>query len=158
MQTGSRKRRHRSEVSGSTATFDLPGAGAYLTWPTRNHIGTLASGYATLDCTEPVVAQVVFASIGSSGTPREWPPYSARKPGQVFQFPVLTPEATLGFAIANDTNAAADCRIVLEDPQRTNRGPSQVRGAFKVQLGGTAARSNHPGSVHIPRRDGNRFL
>ena len=29
----------------------------------------LASGYATLDCTEPVVAQVVFASIGSSGTP-----------------------------------------------------------------------------------------
>ena len=115
------------QVSGSTATFDLPGAGAYLTWPTRNQ-SPVASGYATLDCTEPVVAQVVFASIGSAGTPTGMATVFSSQAGTVFQFPVLTPEGTLGFAIANDTNAAADCRIVLEDPQRTNQG----RAAFAV--------------------------
>ena len=44
----------------------------------------------------------------------------------VFQFPVLTPAATLGFAIANDTNAEASCRILLEDTQRTNLGEATL--------------------------------
>ena len=46
--------------------------------------------------------------------------------GTVFQFPVLQPAATLGFAIANDTNAEASCRIVLEDGQRTNLGEATL--------------------------------
>ncbi len=122
-------------VSGSTATFDLPGAGAYLTWPTRN-LSPLASGYATLDCTEPVVAKVVFASIGSSGTPTGMATVFSSQAGTVFQFPVLTPEATLGFAIANDTNAAADCSIVLEDPQRTNQGRARFAVPSKSNWAG----------------------
>ena len=109
------------QASGSTAIFILPGAGAYLTWPTRNQ-SALASGYATLDCTEPVVAQVVFASIGSSGRPTGMATVFSSQAGLVFQFPVLTPDATLGFAIANDTAATANCRIILEDPQRMNLG------------------------------------
>ena len=40
--------------------------------------------------------------------------------GEGFQFPVLTPEATLGIAIANHTNTDASCRIVLEGPERQN--------------------------------------
>ena len=116
------------QVSGSRATFDLQGAGAYLTWPTRNQLA-LASGYATLDCTAPVVAQVVFASIGSSGRPRGMATVFSSQAGTVFQFPVLTPEATLGFAIANDTNADADCLIVLENPKRRDQG----RAMFQVR-------------------------
>ncbi len=111
-------------VSGSTATFNLRRDGA-LAWRTRNE-SALASGYATLDCTTPVVAQVVFASIGNSGTPTGMATVFSSQAGQVFQFPVLTPEATLGFAIANDTNAAAACRIVLEDPDRTNLGEATL--------------------------------
>ena len=123
-------------VSGSTATFDLPGAGTFLAWPTRNQHRNVASGYATLDCTEPVVAQVVFASIGSSGTPTGMATVFSSQAGTVFQLPVLTPEATLGFAIANDTDTAAGCRIVLEDPLRTNRGQARIAVPSKSNWAG----------------------
>ena len=52
----------------------------------------------------------------------------------VFQFPVLQPAATLGFAIANDTNAEASCRIVLEDIQRTNLGEATLSVPAKSNL------------------------
>ena len=123
------------QTSGSTATFNLPGAGAYLTWPTRNR-STLASGYATLDCTEPVVAQVVFASIGSSGKPTGMATVFSSQAGRVFQLPVLTPEATLGFAIANDTTAFAACRILLEDPQRRHMGEASLSVPSKSNWSG----------------------
>ena len=122
--------------SGSTATFKLPGEGAYLTWPTRNQ-STLASGYATLDCTEPVVAQIVFASIDNSGSPTGMATVFSSQTGLVLQFPVLTPDATLGFAIANDTTAFAACRIVLEDPQRMNLGESLLSVPPKTNWSGT---------------------
>ena len=112
-------------AAGSTATFELPGAGGNLVWPTKNESAE-ASGYATLDCVNPVVAQVVFASIGGSGTPTGMATVFSSQEGSVFQFPVLTPAATLGFAIANDTNAEASCRIVLEDYQRTNLGEAEA--------------------------------
>ena len=123
------------QASGSIATFNLAGAGAYLTWPTRNE-STLATGYATLDCAEPVVAQVVFASIGSSGKPTGMATVFSSQAGLVFQFPVLTPDATLGFAIANDTAAFAACRIVLEDEQRNNRGESSLSVPSKTNWSG----------------------
>ena len=124
-------------AAGSTATFELGGAGGYLVWGTRN-AQPLASGYATLDCTAPVVAQVVFASVGDSGAPTGMATVFSAQAGAVFQFPVLTPAATLGFAIANDTNADAECRILLEDPQRMNLGGSGGLGAAQVQPGANA--------------------
>ena len=120
-------------AAGTTATFELGGAGGYLVWGTRNE-SALASGYATLDCTAPVVAQVVFASIGDSGAPTGMATVFSSQPGAVFQFPVLTPAATLGFAIANDTNADAECRILLEDPQRMNLGEAAVSVPPKSSL------------------------
>ena len=120
-------------AAGSTATFELGGAGGYLVWGTRN-AQPLASGYATLECTAPVVAQVVFASIGNSGAPTGMATVFSAQPGAVFQFPVLTPAATLGFAIANDTNADAECRILLEDPQRMNLGEAAVSVPPKSSL------------------------
>ena len=112
-------------AAGSTATFQLPGAGGYLVWPTKSESAE-ASGYATLDCVAPVVAQVVFALIGGSGTPTGMATVFSSQAGTVFQFPVLTPAATLGFAIANDTNAEVSCGIVLQDPQRTNLGEATL--------------------------------
>jgi len=123
------------QASGSTATFNLPGVGAYLTWPTSNQ-STLASGYATLDCTEPVVAQVIFASIGSSGKPTGMATVFSSQAGRVFQLPVLTPEASLGFAIANDTTAFAACRIVLEDSQRRPMGEASLSVPSKTNWSG----------------------
>ena len=68
------------DLTGSTATFQLEGFGGYLIWDTKNELAAVASGYATLDCSAPVVAQVVFASyefITSCFTVR-LPPRAAR--------------------------------------------------------------------------------
>ena len=114
-------------AAGSTATFQLEGPGGYLIWFTKNELAAVASGYATLDCSAPVVAQVVFAWFGGSGEqPTGMATVFSSQAGTVFQFPVLQPAATLGFAIANDTNAEAFCRIVLEDGQRTNLGEATL--------------------------------
>ena len=112
-------------AAGSTATFQLASSGGYLIWPTKNELAAVESGYATLDCSSPVVAQVVFASFDGLGVTAAATVFSAQA-ATVFQFPVLTPAATLGFAIANDTNAEASCRILLEDTQRTNLGEATL--------------------------------
>ena len=112
-------------AAGSTATFQLEGPGGYLTWPTKNELAAVESGYATLDCSAPVVAQVVFASYDGLGVTAAATVFSAQA-ATVFQFPVLQPAATLGFAIANNTNAEASCRILLEDTQRTNLGEATL--------------------------------
>ena len=108
-------------AAGSTATFELEGAGGSLVWSTRNEAEE-ASGYATLDCVNPVVAQVVFASVDMEGAPTAMATVFSSQAGGLFQFPVLTPEATLGLAIANDTNEEASCRLFLQDPQRAPLG------------------------------------
>ena len=112
-------------AAGSTATFQLASRGGYLIWPTKNELAAVESGYATLDCSSPVVAQVVFASFDGLGVTAAATVFSAQA-ATVFQFPVLTPAATLAFAIANDTNAEASCRILLEDTQRTNLGEATL--------------------------------
>ena len=112
-------------AAGSTATFQLEGTGGYLIWRTKNELAAVASGYATLDCSAPVVAQVVFAWFDGLGVTGMATVFSSQA-ATVFQFPVLQPAATLGFAIANDTNAEASCRIVLEDGQRTNLGEATL--------------------------------
>ena len=124
------------DLTGSTATFQLERFGGYLIWATKNELAAVASGYATLDCSVPVVAQVVFASYDELGVTAAATVFSAQA-ATVFQFPVLQPprrlapvsisfDSRLGFAIANDTNAEASCRIVLEDYQRTNLGEATL--------------------------------
>ncbi len=112
-------------TAGSTATFELREHGGYLVWPTRNESG-LASGYGILDCSTPVVAQVLFASRDGSGARTGLATVFSSQAGEIFQFPVLTGEATLGFAVANDTADDASCRIVLADPQGVNLGEANI--------------------------------
>ena len=132
-------------ATGSTATFSLIAPAGYLVWPTKNE-SALASGYATLDCTDPVVAQVLYASKDGPGTTTGIATVFSSQAGEVFQFPVLTPEATLGFAIANDTNSEASCRTVLQDPQRVNLG----EGTLSVPPKSNVARFLHE-VIPIPR-------
>ena len=117
-------------AAGSTATFQLEGPGGYLIWPTKNELA-VASGYATLDCSAQVTAQILFASFGGSGVVTGMATVFSSQAATVFQFPVLQPAATLGFAVANDTNAEASCRIVLEDTQRTNLGEATLSVSAK---------------------------
>ena len=170
-------------AAGSTATFQLEGTGGYLIWGTKNELAAVASGYATLDCSAPVVAQVVFASYDGLGVTAAATVFSAQA-ATVFQFLVLQPQrrlepvsisfdSRLGFAIANDTNAEAFCRIVLEDYQQTNLGEATLSVPAKSNraqllndviaipgtfLGGTATVScNQPVAIiglHFELRDG----
>ena len=75
----------------------------------------------------------MFASFDGLGVRAAATVFSAQA-ATVFQFPVLTPAATLGFAIANDTNAEASCRILLEDTQRTNLGEATLAVPAKSNL------------------------
>ena len=119
-------------MSGSTATFSLDGPGGYLTWRTKNE-SALATGYATLDCTAPVVAQVLYASRDGSGVTGMATVFSSQA-GGVFQFPVLTADASLGIAIANDTNTEASCRFVLESPEREELGEATLQVSSKSNV------------------------
>ena len=119
-------------ASGSTATFSLEGDGGYLAWPTKNE-SALASGYATLDCTASVVGQVLYASVGQSGGITGLATVFSSQAGRAFQFTVLTADASLGIAIANDTNTGTSCDVVLEDPDRLNLGDDSDFHFFKVQ-------------------------
>ena len=120
-------------ASGSTATFEMPGPGGYLAWRTKNE-SALASGYATLDCTAPTVAQVLYASRDGSSTTTGMATVFSSQAGTVFQFPVLTPEASLGIAIANDTNTEASCRFELESPERQNLGEATLQVPSKSNV------------------------
>ncbi len=117
-------------AAASTATFALPASGGYLAWRTRNELA-VASGYATLDCVHPVVAQVVFAWIGSSGAPTGMATVFSSQAGDGFRLPVLTSAGTLALAIANDANSEATCRIRLEDPRGRHLGESTLSAPAK---------------------------
>ena len=112
-------------AEGSMATFELSPSGGYLVWPTRGEAAE-ASGYATLDCVHPVAAQIVFEGIGGGMRPTGMATVFSSPAAAVFQIPVLTPAATVGFAIANDSNFAASCNLALYDPQGTMVGQAPV--------------------------------
>ncbi len=112
-------------AEGSMATFDLPGSGGHLVWSTRNELA-VGTGYATLDCVDPVTAQVVFAQINNLGEPTGIATVFSAQPGFVFQFPILKQDAILALAIANNTDTDAVCGLALEDLQRENLGEIEL--------------------------------
>ena len=121
-------------ASGSTATFTLK-SGGYLVYRSTNQ-QSLAAGYATLDCAEPVEAQVLYVAKDASGTTTGMATVFSSPPGTVFQFPVLALENRLAAAVANDTSSEASCRLVLEDPARVTQGEA----TFSVPAKSTVAR------------------
>ena len=96
-----------------------------MAWATKDE-SALATGYATLDCTASVVGQVLYASVGQSGGITGLATVFSSQAGRAFQFTVLTADASLGIAIANDTNTRTSCDVVLEDPDRMNLGDATI--------------------------------
>ncbi|MDE0200373.1 MAG: pre-peptidase C-terminal domain-containing protein, partial [Caldilineaceae bacterium] len=121
-------------ASGSTATFTLKGGG-YLVYRSTNQ-QALAAGYATLDCAEPVEAQVLYVAKDASGTTTGMATVFSSPAGTIFQFPVLALENRLAAAVANDTSTEASCRLVLEDHDRVTEGEA----TFSVPAKSTVAR------------------
>ena len=121
------------EAAGKAAAFELGRAGGYLVWGTRNE-QALASGYATLDCTAPVVAQVVFARNGAAGRPTGMATVFSAQADRFFQLPVLTPAGTVGLAIANDTDVDAVCRIVLDDHAGVRVGEAPIAAPARTNV------------------------
>jgi len=121
-------------ASGSTATFTLK-SGGYLVYRSTNQ-QSLAAGYATLDCAEPVEAQVLYVAKDATGATTGMATVFSSPAGTIFQFPVLTPENRLAAAVANDTSSEASCRLVLEDPARVTQGEA----TFSVPAKSTLAR------------------
>ncbi len=119
---------------GSTATFTLK-SGGYLVYRSTNQ-QSLAAGYATLDCAEPVEAQVLYVAKDATGATTGMATVFSSPLGTIFQFPVLTPENRLAAAVANDTSSEASCRLVLEDPARVTQGEA----TFSVPAKSTVAR------------------
>ena len=117
-------------AEGSMATFVLPESGSHLVWSTRNEMA-VGSGYATLDCVDPVTAQVVFALTSGTGEPTGIATVFSAQPGHVFQFPILKQDAILAFAIANNTDTDAVCDLTLENLQRENLGEIELTVPLK---------------------------
>ncbi len=111
-------------AAGSTATFDLEGLGDYLVWGTKNEL-SVTSGHGTLDCSAPVVAQVLYAFIDQLGETAGMATVFSSQAGAVFQFPILA-QGELAFAVANDADSDAFCDFVLESPDRLNLGEATL--------------------------------
>ena len=113
-------------TTSSRATFALEERGGAFFWATQD-AAALATGYATLDCSAPVAAQVFYTSSGGVATV-----FSSQQ-ASIFQFPAigLNEGTNLGVAIANDTNVSASCEVLLQDFARNTAGSSRVSIAAK---------------------------
>jgi hypothetical protein len=107
-------------ISGSRATFSLPGTAAYAVIPTTG-VFPLATGYATLSCAGPVTAQVLYIhqggqhQNGQSRTLGMSAVYSAQR-GSIVQYPVIEgPSADFALAIAYHGFGSARCDVRLAD-------------------------------------------
>ena len=118
-------------AAGSTATFDLEESGDYLVWGSKNEL-SVATGYATLDCSAPVVAQVLYA-LNQLGVTAGMATVFSSQVATVFQFPVLG-QGALAFAIANDADSDASCDFVLESPDRLNLGQETLAVTSKSKV------------------------
>lgn len=107
------------ETDDSMAQFDLPESGGHLVW-SSNDESDEGTGYATLDCADPVTAQLIITQTDSLGEISAIDVVSGAQLGSVFQIPVLTKDATMTFSIANDTDLDAVCSLSLQDLEGAN--------------------------------------
>ena len=90
-------------------TFTLGRGGGYLIYSSTNQ-QALAAGYATLDCSEAVEAQVLYLAKDASGTTTGMATVFSSPPGTVFQLPVMAIENRLAAASAAATRVKTKSR------------------------------------------------
>ena len=76
--------------------------------------GSLAFGYATLECSLPVVAQGVI-SLSSQGQTAGMTYAPSSQSGGGFQFPVLGQDGPIAILVSNDSDSQANCRLGFVD-------------------------------------------
>ena len=103
-----------SSAHNDVLSFNLD-AGGGLASLTSAGVGSLAFGYANLECSLPVVAQGVISltSQGQTAGMTLAPPSQA---GGGFQFPVLGQDGPIAILVSNDSDSPANCRLGFVDP------------------------------------------
>lgn len=105
---------HLVTAAGARATFDLEEDGSFLIWSSEG-LEALTFGYATLDCAEPVAAQVLYSSDNAGEFFALTSLESARKADE-FQFTLIPRVGSLVLVFANDMEPDASCAIELKSP------------------------------------------
>ena len=113
-------------AAGPGATIDLPRGGGSLALVSSG-TQSLASGYANLDCLEPIVARLLM-TLGSSGSPVAMTALESASTAFSFQFPAIPRFASQSLIVSNNGNAGAVCTVELEDGASASVG----RGNFSV--------------------------
>jgi hypothetical protein len=103
----------------ATPTGVLGGLGASAVLATTGNLGPLATGYATLSCDRNVTAFAAYvnrspAGAANSGASVFSSPQTMR--AQLFVFNSRSPDNRTAFALANDTDSAAQYRLTVIDP------------------------------------------
>ena len=96
----------------SRATFELDEQGGILIWTSKGE-QTLTFGYASLDCAEPVVAQVLI-SVSDAIDLVSMTSMSGSRKADEFQFMLIPQIGSLELVFANDVNPEATCEITLK--------------------------------------------
>ena len=113
-------------AADSSATLNLAGLGDDLSLVSIGE-QSLAFGYATLDCNEPVVARNLLTA-GVQGNLAGMATIPGAQAADVFRFPVPPRSASLALILTNDAATDTFCAVVLEGYSgfRETRGPVSV--------------------------------
>jgi len=124
-----------NRLAGGVLTFDLTNVGAYTILQTTGD-QAFASGYATLNCTRPVTAFVVYeyfrppTGLASTAT------VFSSQTGSLAQFTVdQRGGSRFAFSITNDTNFSNLYQMVVYD------GAGQQAGQINVSIAGKSNRA-----------------
>ena len=101
-------------TENDTATFKLEEDGGNLVWSSVGE-QSLTFGYASLDCAEPVTAQVLYSSSVASELVSLTSMPGAQKADR-FQFTLMPQVGSLVLVFANDLEPDASCELELESP------------------------------------------
>ena len=124
----------RGTLVGPNSVFTLTFGGNAWAYLTTNGQQALATGYATLTCTGPVFAQMLYSLYNGSTKLGEAAVFSTDEGPRSQLIADQTEGAHLGIAIANNTDAAHDYLITAFDTDGTMIGTATVRIGPRLSL------------------------
>jgi hypothetical protein len=120
-----------NRLAGGVSTFDLTNTGAYTVLQTTGD-QPIASGYASLSCTRPVTAFVVYEYFTPGTGLASTATVFSSQAGSLAQFTVdQRIGSRFAFAIANDTNTSALFQLIAYDAAGVQVGQINVSIAGK---------------------------
>ena len=101
-------------TGSASANFELAENGGNLIWTSKGEPNQ-TFGYARLECTGPVAAQVLYSANAADELVSLASMAGERKADR-FQFTLIPQSGSLALVVANDQATAASCRVELETP------------------------------------------